>query len=927
MPIFPGDKRISKAYRGNRRVLRGYLGQRLIFSWDEIPVRLQYILDNDQTTLGDTSGDLFGVSYAVDEQHILIGASYESLTNYGAYNGAVYLFDRTTKELLHTFRPPYVNDVTYDHEFGDCVGMAGNTIVIVGWANDNEGYATYYVYQRNTRTLRYTLEAPFVGAFRMTQEYIVNMWREDSEHVRCYVTNIETQDTTSVVIHTYNSTPEIVDWDVSGNMLVFDRNMYRLPDMLKISTLKYPESTADLSAVENFWQTYYRLLVNKTSLPILEYTDTDAFPVTGMEGYAYRSLSSGYLYFWNTQFNAYRLFRQAALDMLRNPAGPYARLGRMWDYADDNHTLFYTEYIDIVVFSTYKQYGSLYIKLRWTANDLTEHVTTERVGMYTTTEDKYSGFLYACDYIPPEGQYTVEDATLYDFYRRASVVGTTVATSGEKHVPSLGAPSLMYGEWRQLQTDIDTNVVYLHNIYGTLQRIIVDPVPTAGAGFGYRIALTPTHVMTSNYGYVLYVYTHAGVLVHTHETPNTHYIQAFQAIGAEVYAVGRYDDTMHCYNFEQGTLSIIENPNDFGYSSYNYFGEYVRLYDHYLVIYGSVKGIVDVYDVRTGVRLRRFTDTQEGDNGFAAGVAVYDDYIFISSLTRGVVECYTLEEGALLQTLTNPNTGYGLFGMSLEVTAEHIFVSACGDTTLPAALFVFTWNDAIPTQTFDLARMYTAPSAHSGSRSTFGETFVVADPYVVVADRACSADGDYAGAVYRYNYRVGSTAEEFVNPDVDLDPVWDEFGTGLALVGNKICIGAPGETQGENYFWGTVHIYDLVSKEFLRSINTPSVGETWTDPGNDYFGSRLAATGNYLLACGLPDTSNDDVYRIRIYLYDISTGVLETSFEIYDNINVGDVWGFIAPSFAGNNGWIAVGVGDLGDAHGEHAGKVLVYKR
>jgi WD40 repeat protein len=100
------------------------------------------------------SGGGFGTSVAISGHLALIGDPYDETQ--GAQDGAAYLFDISTGQLLHTFYEGVFGSL---HNFGSSVAINGNTIVIgaSGTTGNNVFSGAAYVFDATTGAKLHTL--------------------------------------------------------------------------------------------------------------------------------------------------------------------------------------------------------------------------------------------------------------------------------------------------------------------------------------------------------------------------------------------------------------------------------------------------------------------------------------------------------------------------------------------------------------------------------------------------------------------------------------------------------------------------------------------------------------------------------------------------------------------------------------------------
>jgi hypothetical protein len=143
------------------------------------------------------------------------------------------------------------------------------------------------------------------------------------------------------------------------------------------------------------------------------------------------------------------------------------------------------------------------------------------------------------------------------------------------------------------------------------------------------------------------------------------------------------------------------------------------------------------------------------------------------------------------------------------------------------------------------------------------------------------------GKVYIYSTSTGSIARTIVSPDTTnyLD---NKFGQAIAIYGNKILIGAPGEKYSSYTFTSTsltypargrAYLYDMSNGTLLQTFEGPELTQRNTSTSNNYsdslFGFSVAMNSRYAVI-GAPEAtgSNNKVNSGLLYVYEISTGTL-----------------------------------------------------
>jgi hypothetical protein len=140
-------------------------------------------------------------------------------------------------------------------------------------------------------------------------------------------------------------------------------------------------------------------------------------------------------------------------------------------------------------------------------------------------------------------------------------------------------------------------------------------------------------------------------------------------------------------------------------------------------------------------------------------------------------------------------------------------------------------------------------------------TVVIGAPY----------DNTGSGVVYLFDSTTGDPLPPAIFNPTPADN--DEFGASVALVGNDILVGAPGDDAGAQNA-GVVHSFDGSSHNFLRSFQKPA------PVADDRFGTSVAAMGDNVLVgvpyhdINVPDTSHgaNGENAGAVYLFDGTTG-------------------------------------------------------
>ena len=140
-----------------------------------------------------------------------------------------------------------------------------------------------------------------------------------------------------------------------------------------------------------------------------------------------------------------------------------------------------------------------------------------------------------------------------------------------------------------------------------------------------------------------------------------------------------------------------------------------------------------------------------------------------------------------------------------------------------------------------------------------------------------------------------SLEETFNDPTITTG---DQFGSAVAISGNKLLIGAPGDDTSEVNV-GQAHLFDATTGVLLQTFNDPTVVKQ-SDVGSgfafggDGFGSSVAISGNnVLIGAAFDDTSTTSGFggnSGQAHLFDATTGSLVRTFDDPAGV-AGDIFG------------------------------------
>eukprot|EP00854_Cymbomonas_tetramitiformis_P027854 gene27854-34411_t len=343
---------------------------------------------------------------------------------------------------------------------------------------------------------------------------------------------------------------------------------------------------------------------------------------------------------------------------------------------------------------------------------------------------------------------------------------------------------------------------------------------SSGDYFGYRFALSGTHLVVGAYG------------------------------------DDSYQGSVYVYSVTDSGATFLQKvtAND-GSSDNDRFGNSVALSGTHLVVGAKSDAVyaVYVYSVTDpgATFLQKVTanDGNSGDN-FGYSVALSGTYLVVGAIydddlgeQSGSVYVYSVTDfgATFLQKVIANDGSYGdRFGISVALSGTHLVVGAYGDDSHQGSVYLHSVTDSGAT----FLQKVTANDGSSGD--SFGGCVALSETHLVVGAR-----GDYdlvsLGSVYVYSVTdSGATYLQKVKAD-DGNSV--NFGFSVALSDTHLVVGTSGYA---------VYVYSMSNSgaTFVQKI-TVNDGSS-----GDKFGERVALSGTHLVV----GAYGDDSYRGSVYL-------------------------------------------------------------
>ncbi len=383
-------------------------------------------------------------------------------------------------------------------------------------------------------------------------------------------------------------------------------------------------------------------------------------------------------------------------------------------------------------------------------------------------------------------------------------------------------------------------------------------------------------------------------------------------------------------------IYTLSNPNGYSTSASDQFGWKIAASSSYIVVTapfeadasGTNSGKVYVFDT-AGTYLRTIDNpnaygTSSNDRFGERGVAVDGDYIVVPAMLEdpvaegnGVVYVFSASTGSLLWTIADPNTGtgnlYGFgdrFGSSVAISGDYIVIGATGEQPSTEGLAGSAFLYRISTQT----KLFEVTNPNGGTYAdSFGNSVTVNSTAGIFAVGATYEDtgGTDSGAVYIYSIASGTLQQSVFGSEY---AAW--FGAYLTMNDSRIVVGSDRPEANLQ----KVRILNT-SGSLLSTISNP----TPYDVGyQDSFASAIGVSTNYVVVGAPYEDEVNNISAGKAYVYDLSTGSL---IQILDNptaysTSYGDAFG---TSVAAYGNYVYVGAPWEGDAGGSLSGKVYVF--
>lgn len=260
-------------------------------------------------------------------------------------------------------------------------------------------------------------------------------------------------------------------------------------------------------------------------------------------------------------------------------------------------------------------------------------------------------------------------------------------------------------------------------------------------------------------------------------------------------------------------------------------------------------------------------------DGFGAAVAISGSLVAVGTpgddsgaANAGLVYVFdaSAPNPALPQLVVpNPEPGSGdEFGKSVAITGNLLVVgvpSDDGDGVDSGRAYVFNLAGSTPTTPMAILLN---PSPAAGDR--FGGSVAIVGNRVAIGAAGDDATGTDSGRAYVYDLSSPSPTVPVLSVDNPTAAAGDEFGTAIAISSDRLAVSAPGDDVGASNA-GVTHLFLLASPATPEITLTPP-----TPAANDRFGNAVAISGiRVVVGAAFKDSPTDSG---RVYSFNLSSG-------------------------------------------------------
>ena len=346
------------------------------------------------------------------------------------------------------------------------------------------------------------------------------------------------------------------------------------------------------------------------------------------------------------------------------------------------------------------------------------------------------------------------------------------------------------------------------------------------------------------------------------------------------------------YIFDNSTgnlLHTLDNPNAYGTSTGDQFGESVSITESYSIVGayqeddvgGTTSGKAYIFDNATGNLLHTLDNptaysTSAGDY-FGNSVSISESYSIVGAyrendvggIQSGKAYIFDNSTGNLLHTLDNPNAYDASvgdqFGVSVSICESHSIVGthweddAGGSNSGKAYIF--------DNATGNLLHTLDNPNAYDTSANdNFGEVVSISESYCIVGTP--EEEGD-SGRAYIFDNATGNLLHTLDNPNAYGTSVGDNFGISVSICESYSIVGTHWEDDAGGSDSGKAYIFDNASGTLLYTLDNSNA---YGSGSGDEFGYSVAVTESYCIVGAHNEDDAGGTTSGKAYIFSMTDG-------------------------------------------------------
>ena len=539
----------------------------------------------------------------------------------------------------------------------------------------------------------------------------------------------------------------------------------------------------------------------------------------------------------------------------------------------------------------------------------------------------------------------------------SSAPGTIFGGSGEARAMDIDGNNIIIGD-HGVTSGAGKAWIYSNDPFVEVRELIC-PSPAAYTQFGFSVGISGDYCAVSHYSGPsnsgkVYIYdVDTGTLIHTLDNPNAYgtitddYFGYSLSLEGDTLAVsamleddatGSASNSGRVYIFSVSSaelLHTLDNPNPTGTTANDNFGRRVKVTGNYVIAssYEDVNatdgGGIHVFNATTGELLYSLSappgyieaSSLIGYNMDAD--ATSDRLVTTNRASDNYVHVYELSTGTLLRTFPrHPGYTGTQWGFILAISGYTIITGYVESTTNTNWSQVFVYHsESTPIETnkpYDGTYNLYGLLPNSFTYNTAINGWAFKNGTLLLAQ----------GNVYVKRIKNIGVVNSYPidNPNGYNTPNSDYFGYSVGISGKYAIVGAYLEDDANGTQSGKAYILDVSTRNLMFTIDNPNPYGTSV---NDYFGGRVAISGNYAIVGAYNEDDAGGNESGKAYIYKTTNGTWSDTILLHtlDNPNgyntpSGDYFGF-SVSVSGN--YAIVGAYQEDDAGGSQSGKAYIF--